>query len=210
MTDLNEHYKKIIEELVPRGQRTCLLKIVKKAYEKTAILYGSDVGQGLSKDNPVGDDVWADIVRAHLTAAALELGSQCGFGCRTKKNKSGNCSHLEMDNGRVLVVFALAASRNDVGKDSIYRQNLIRPLMGSLFEKDTKVAKDKINVLLVTYGPVANKHMMPEFINIGIPGEKGWLGRLPLVEETMEPEEKLVTLVGEDNGRNEKTGSAEK
>lgn len=198
---MEKHYQEIIKKLIPEEDMLLIRQIVDRGFSIVNQFYTHKDNRSLC--NPVGNDLRADLMRAAIAYSAEQIYPSEGngfFKCTYKRNTIGNCHHIELEGAEVTILFALANSPNDMGNDSIYRRNVMGEYQQSLFEKiDTK---ENIKALVVTYGIASSDE--PNFVILGIPGKKGWCGRIPLAKpntrnkiqffETEEKEEFIAKL----------------
>ncbi|MHC1714905.1 MAG: hypothetical protein AB9858_04825 [Acidaminococcaceae bacterium] len=202
---MEEHYSKIVQEKVNNNDQIKLRYIIDEAYKLVNAFYAKNTNMAFL--NSVGRDLRADIIRVFIAEVASKVypaNSNATFKTAFKKNHIGNCHHIELDCDDITLLFALATSRTDVGHDSIYRRNLLDNRLQSLFSL-SRTLEENIKALLVTYGVAASDE--PNFVVLGIPGQKGWLGRIPLIKPskknsvnfmTEEEEEESIAKLSDD------------
>lgn len=176
---MEDYYNQLIMEKISKDDQQAIRYIIDEAYKLTNKFYENKNNYRFM--NPIGIDLRADILRVLIASVAEKVypaQSHKVFKSCYKRNAIGNCRHLELNSDDSTLLFALASSKHDIGNDSIYRRNILDNNQQSLFEQVFK--EEHIRALLVTYGVAASDE--PDFVILGLPGKKSWIGRVPLVK----------------------------
>ena len=171
--DLQKHYEEIIKNKVGEKERACIRKMLDEAYKFTNKIFESHMELATS----VGFGIRADILRAMIAYSARRLAGTIGYECKYPNNTINNCSYILLVKDKLKIIFSLTETSADVGKTSIYRENILHPLMQNLFEPEED-SEERISGLLVTYGK--SKSDCCDYARIGIPGDKGWVASIEL------------------------------
>lgn len=179
MIDIDTYFEKQFLDTFSTNDIHAIRGLVDLGYETANHLYMLKLPDNCLTTTIIGEDIWADILRAGLACAAKKYCEKgiIPFKFKTPSNKAKNIHHVEMCYENKTLYLARIEYATAIPIKALYRPTF-NSIEYDIFEKKYNEQEKEINTFTATYGD--NGGHFFKYGSVGILGEKDWLYRKPL------------------------------